>query len=266
MEKPPKNNNELRCTGHGQRPTAHARIKPMPEINHPPTALLLDADDTLWENNIHFERVIAQFVAALQQHGVAAPLVHETLWATERRNIARTGYGSRAFCQSLHEVASSLGVPSLEPAIAGWEQFIFEHPIELMPGVRDTVPLLHEQGYRLVLFTKGDPDEQLGKLRRSGLAPHFAAVEVVFEKTVETFGQALRRYDLPRERTWMVGNSPRSDINPAKRLGLGTVFIAYHTTWHHEIEEILPGPPPTLVLEQFGQLMAHLGPGPGQRR
>lgn len=218
--------------------------------------LLVDADDTLWENNIYFERVTAEFVAALSQRGLAPHRVHETLWETEMRNVKITGYGSNAFCQSLHEVARALGAPDIEPQIRQWEDFIFHHPIELMSGVRETMPALHAHN-RTILLTKGRDDEQLGKLHRSGLADYFHATEVVFEKTVETYRQVLRHRQLDAAQTWMIGNSPRSDINPAKAAGLGTVFIPYHTTWQHEIEEITPNGGETLVLETFAELADH---------
>jgi len=218
--------------------------------------LLIDADDTLWENNIYYERVIAEFVTALGARGVAATTAHETLWQTEQRNISVTGYGSKAFCRSLHEVARLLGVTELEPAIRRWEDFIFHHPIELMPGVRATLPLLQAKN-RLIMFTKGCEDEQLGKLRRSGLAGYFHETAVVFEKAVVSYRSLIVQHELVPGMTWMVGNSPRSDINPAKAAGLQTVFIPYHTTWQHEIEEISPNGGQTLVLENFAQLAAH---------
>lgn len=219
--------------------------------------LLIDADDTLWENNIYFERVIADFVAALVKRGHSPGNVHELLWQTEQRNIKRAGYGSRAFCQSLHQVARQLGATDLEDWIIEQENWIFHHPIELMPGVRETVARLFAAN-QLILFTKGRPDEQLGKLQRSGLAGFFHATEVVFEKSVQAYRQTLVKYRLVADRSWMIGNSPRSDINPAKAAGLRTVFIPYHTTWQHELEELSPDGP-TLVLENFGQLAGHFG-------
>jgi len=175
------------------------------------------------------------------------------------RNVKITGYGSNAFCQSLHEVARDLGVADLEPQIRQWEDFIFHHPIELMPGVRETVPLLHACN-RLILLSKGRDDEQLGKLQRSGLAPYFHATEIVFEKTIATYHSLLTNHQLLPSSTWMIGNSPRSDINPAKAAGLRTVFIPYHTTWQHEIEEINPDGGETLVLENFTELTQHFTP------
>jgi len=214
--------------------------------------LLMDADDTLWENNIYFERVAGEFFNRLSAGGIPESRAQEVLWQTEQRNIQITGYGSRAFCASLHETAQALGVTDLEPWIQQQEQTIFHHPIELMTGVAETLPMLCKHN-RLILVTKGFPDEQLGKLQRSGLADYFSATEVVFEKSVATYQQLIAKYELVPVQTWMIGNSPRSDINPAKAAGFGTVFIPYHSTWQHEIEEITPDGK-TLLLENFAQL------------
>jgi putative hydrolase of the HAD superfamily len=121
-----------------------------------------------------------------------------------------------------------------------------------MPGVRETLPLLFA-GNQTIVVTKGRAEEQTGKLERSGLAGFFHATEIVFEKSVETYREIVGKYRLDPARTWMIGNSPRSDINPAKAAGLRTVFIPYHATWQHEIEEISPNGE-TLALENFGQL------------
>lgn len=216
--------------------------------------LLIDADDTLWENNIYFEQVAGEFFAKLAERGVPESRAQTVLWQTEQRNVKTTGYGSQAFCASLHEAASQLGVPDLEPWIKEREQWICEHPIEFMPGVTEVLPELHAAN-RLIVVTKGQPKEQLGKLRRSGLEKFFHATEVVFEKKTQTYRDLAAKYEL--RQAWMIGNSPRSDINPAKAAGLGTVFIPYHTTWQHEMEEISPAGPPTIVLETFAQLREH---------
>ena len=218
--------------------------------------LLIDADDTLWENNIYFERVSREYFAQLTERGVERARAEQLLWEREQRNVKITGYGSKAFCQSLHQVAAELGCADLEPWILEQENWICHHPIEFMPGVQETLPLLHSKN-RLIVVTKGREDEQHGKLRRSGLGKYFHATEVVFEKHVETYRELVKKYRL--DESWMIGNSPRSDINPAKAAGLGTVFIPYHTTWQHEIEEISSNGPETLVLDNFGELRQHFG-------
>jgi putative hydrolase of the HAD superfamily len=217
--------------------------------------LLIDADDTLWENNIYFEQVAEEYVAALGRMGQRTEQVEQLLWETEQRNVKITGYGSQAFCESLREVARHLGAADLESWIGEKETWILRHPIELMPGVRETLPRLHAAN-QLILLTKGRADEQLAKLERSGLASFFHAREVVFEKSVETYRDVMAKHGLLPGRTWMIGNSPRSDINPARAAGLGTVFIPYHTTWQHELEEITSDGA-TIMLENFGQLIQH---------
>jgi len=219
--------------------------------------LFIDADDTLWENNIYFDRATKEFADALAARGANPHAASELLWETEQRNVKITGYGSNAFCQSLHEVARVFGVTDLESWIAQREEELRTHPIELMPGVGHALPLLHAKN-QLILVSKGVPDEQLGKVRRSGLAAYFHKTEIVFEKDVDTYRNLLSVHRLQPDATWMIGNSPRSDINPAKAAGLRTVFIPYHTTWWHEIEEISPDGE-TLVLENFGELAEHFG-------
>jgi putative hydrolase of the HAD superfamily len=218
--------------------------------------LLIDADDTLWENNIYFERVAVQFFEQLAARNIPMPRAEQLLWQTEQRNVKTTGYGSKAFCQSLHEVARQLGAADLEPWIVQQENWVFHHPIEFLPGVRETLPLLHAKNH-LIVVTKGRADEQLGKLDRSGLGKFFNATEVVFEKDAETYRATIVKHQLAPDNTWMIGNSPRSDINQAKAAGLLTVFIPYHTTWQHELEEISPNGSETLVLENFGELADH---------
>jgi putative hydrolase of the HAD superfamily len=218
--------------------------------------LLIDADDTLWENNIYFEQVSGEYFAQLAAHGIDRTRAEQMLWEREQRNVKVTGYGSKAFCQSLHQVAADLGCADLEPWILDRENWICHHSIEFMTGVQETLPVLHAKN-QLIVVTKGREDEQLGKLNRSGLHKFFHATEVVFEKDVRTYRDLVAKYRL--KEAWMIGNSPRSDINPAKAAGLGTVFIPYHTTWQHELEEISPDGAETLVLDSFAQLLEHFG-------
>jgi putative hydrolase of the HAD superfamily len=57
----------------------------------------------------------------------------------------------------------------------------------------------------------------------------------------------------------MVGNSPKSDINPALAAGLHAVFIPHGDTWILEHEDLATAPAPQrlLVVERFADLRAH---------
>jgi putative hydrolase of the HAD superfamily len=129
---------------------------------------------------------------------------------------------------------------------------VMTYPIVLLDGVEETLDALSRH-YRLLLLTKGDQETQKGKLARSGLEDLFDAVHVVPEKDADVFQAIISRYNLPLDRTWMVGNSPRSDINPALEVGIGAFYVPNPGTWTLEIEE-LKDPEKVTVLDRFGEL------------
>ena len=127
---------------------------------------------------------------------------------------------------------------------------LLHHPIDLLPGVLPTLQLLRRR-HRLMLFTKGDSQEQSGKLNRSGLQGCFDRVEVVEEKNVETYRELILRHSLDSNFTCMVGNSPRSDVLPALAAGLWAIFIPHPNTWELEHQEVEPHP--RLLVAEFIQ-------------
>lgn len=135
---------------------------------------------------------------------------------------------------------------------------IAAHPAEIIPGVPETLRYLAPR-HHLILTTKGAIAEQSGKIERSGLKEYFNAIEIVAEKDVPTYRSILDKYDLDPESSWMIGNSPRSDINPALACGMSAVFVPHGNTWILEHEEISPAQPPSrlLVLEAFERLREH---------
>src|SRR5277367_4803482 len=70
--------------------------------------LLIDADDTLWENNIFFEKTIEHFVTQLEHLGYTREYIRHILNETEKRNIRQHGYGVRSFRRSLEETYMKL--------------------------------------------------------------------------------------------------------------------------------------------------------------
>jgi putative hydrolase of the HAD superfamily len=224
--------------------------------------LLIDADDTLWENNIYFERAIAKFISFLDHREHTPEMVRLVLNDVERESIVKHGYGLHSFAHSLVEIFEKLSVepitPELHERIHSFAHQIADHPIEILPGVPETLQYLSER-HHLILMTKGNPAEQSGKVERSGLKEYFAAVEIVAEKDESTYRSALAKYALPADTTWMVGNSPKSDINPALSAGLHAVFIPHGSTWILEHEEIATAPASQrlLVVDRFGDLTRH---------
>jgi len=223
--------------------------------------LILDADDTLWENMALFEAVIADFVDWVAHPQLDPAGIRRVLHDVERMNVAAHGYGTRVFTRSLHDAVERLrGGPVTEADRAHLLRLvrrIEEAEIELLDGVPQTLERLAARGHDLVLMTKGDPAEQGLKIEASGLAHHFRETHVVREKDVATYERLVRSAGLAPARTWMIGNSPRSDVLPALAAGLGAVHIPHRTTWALEEAEIPAGAPRMLRLERFADLLAH---------
>jgi putative hydrolase of the HAD superfamily len=227
----------------------------------PGQTLLIDADDTLWENNVYFERAIAAFISYLNHRDYSPAQIRQTLNEVERETILAHGYGLSSFSRSLVACYERLtGSPISEEnerRVRGFAQAIADQEIELLPGVRETLVELSSR-HRLILMTKGNHAEQADQLARSGLAHHFSAVEIVSEKDPATYRSVMQRHQLGTGSSWMVGNSPKSDINPALAAGLHAVFLFHKDTWVLEHAEISPAPggQHLLELDSFSTLCA----------
>src|SRR5579862_432900 len=175
----------------------------MPPANDSQT-LLIDADDTLWENNIYFERAIASFISFLNHHEYSPDEVRGVLNEVEKESILSHGYGLLSFANSLVQTFERLAIEPLTPAlhetINGFAHTIADHPMELIPGVLETLQYLADR-HRLLLVTKGAIAEQTGKIERSGLKNYFAACEIVAEKDAGTYHDVVAKYDLPSDST-----------------------------------------------------------------
>ena len=214
------------------------------ELMHEPLWLLIDADDTLWENNVFFEEAIDEFIAYVDHGELSPAAVRNELDRVEIRNIERNGYGSKNFTNNLIECYEHLrGRPATQDELArlrGMTESIHNHPICLMPGVLETLAELGER-HRLALVSKGDRAEQIGKLDRSGLRDCFECCYVVREKDAARYRSIVDEIGIDPSEAWMVGNSPKSDIYPALEAGLGAVFIPHQSTWGLEVRP-LPEP------------------------
>ncbi len=221
--------------------------------------LLFDADDTLWENNIYFERAIAAFISYLDHRVHTSEEVREHLNLCERATIAQFGYGLQSFRRSLiacfEQLSDAPITPERHDRIVAFTESISTAEIELLPGVEATLQDL-SQRHRLILVTKGDLQEQSDKLERSGLRDLFSAVEVLAEKNTIAYRELVARHDCDPANTWMIGNSPKSDVNPALAAGLNAVFIPHDFTWvlEHEVVDQPSGNTHLLELRSFAEL------------
>lgn len=219
--------------------------------------LIFDADDTLWENNIYFEEAFDRFCQFLAHSSLAPAQVRTILDEIEVTNARVNGYGSKNYARNLalcYRRVSEREISEQDLAtVATFAYAILERPIELLPGVAETVAELSAR-HELTLFTKGDPEEQRLKIERSGLACYFRHAAIVKEKNEAAYRELSRERGFTLERTWMIGNSPKSDINPALAAGLRAIYVPHPRTWSLEHEDVPENHPRLLKISRIVDL------------
>ena len=219
--------------------------------------LTFDADDTLWDNQSHFDKAVEDYCRLLSCYGSMDDMYRE-LYKTECGNMDSLGYGTKAFIISLVEnlVRVSDGKASnqmiLEAVNIG--RRILENPAVPLEGVKETLQTLKAEGkYRMVIFTKGDPLEQEAKIARSGLGEFFEDVEIVGNKTPLEYRKLCAHNSVTPEQFVMIGNSFKSDIAPVLEMGGNAILIPYGLLWEHErVEEY--DHPNLIRLKHFSEL------------
>jgi len=198
--------------------------------------LAFDGDDTLWHNETHFHLTQQALRDLLLKHAPGAD-VERRLFATEMANLGLYGYGIKSFTLSMLETAIEVTegrIPASDlEVILGWGKRMLQEPTELLEGVTEALQEVSGR-YELMLITKGDLFDQESKLARSGLAELFTGVEILSDKTVDTYRAVISRRGLEPGEFVMVGNSLRSDILPVVEMGGRAIHIPYHLTWQHE--------------------------------
>jgi len=223
--------------------------------------LVFDADDTLWENNIYFERAFDDFVDFLGHSTFPAAQVRDVLNEIELVNAKVHGYGSKNFGRNLQQAYQHLAEREIREDdlrhVMSLAERILEQPLELIEGVEETLSYLALR-HDLTLFTKGHPEEQRLKVDRSGLGRYFAHTAIVKEKDAPAYHRLVEERGFDPARTWMIGNSPKSDINPAIEAGLNAVLVPHAHTWvleHQDLKECADGR--LLRVTSFADLRAH---------
>jgi len=203
------------------------------------TTIGFDADDTLWHNERFFRLTQDHFARLLADYTERDTLLARLLDA-EKRNLARYGYGIKGFMLSMIETAievTDARVPASvvsEILSAGHE--MLRHPIELLPHAEASIRAL-APSHRLVLITKGDLLDQERKLAQSGLGDLFDAIEIVSEKTPETYARLFTRHGDGPEHALMAGNSMRSDVVAPIMAGAWGVHVPHGLEWAIEQAE-----------------------------
>lgn len=202
--------------------------------------IFFDADDTLWENERHFRAAEDKFAALLSDY-TSPEGVQELLWRKQEDNIPLFGYGSKTYMLGMTDAAIELCGGSLpEHIYYGVKKIITDlafHELEIIEGVEETLQALQGH-YRLIVATKGDLTEQMGKFRISGLSKYFHHCEVMENKDEKNYLELIAKHDIRPEELLMIGNSVKSDIAPVVSIGGLAINTPHDIVWVHEMMDM----------------------------
>ena len=206
--------------------------------------LIFDADDTLWDNNIFYENASNSFFEICVASGYEKKIIVDTFYDFELEVVKEKGYGSANYvylleCLFSHFNANNhkLSKNKFELLLKNFKSHTINKPL-IFTGVIETLSLLKHK-YELYILTKGNIKEQQKKIDKSGLKSYFENVFVVNEKNDKTYQSILHENKWNQSECCMIGNSPKSDINPALRNGMLAIFILYPYTWKLDNEELM---------------------------
>jgi len=198
--------------------------------------IAFDADDTLWENQPHFNEILTEFVKLLKPY-CSEQTAWDAIHRTQVENLPLYGFGARSLTLSMTQEACKLSNNKIDAAsiekILQLGRKLLTMPVELLDSAEKVVKKLKGK-YCLILITKGDLVEQERKLQESGLNKYFHHIEILSDKKREDYQNLFERLSLKPEEFVMVGNSLKSDIIPILELNAKAIYIPYHSTWEHE--------------------------------
>src|SRR4051794_31852204 len=129
----------------------------MSDIHSNVTHLLIDADDTLWENNVFFERATESFISYLNHSRLTRDEVMDVLLDFERVNTVTYGYGSAVYTRSLEETFRALIERDIHERdlahVVSLGAGVLENEVELIPHVETTLAWLQPR-FTLTICTK----------------------------------------------------------------------------------------------------------------
>ncbi len=198
---------------------------------------IFDADDTLWESAVYFQRAEADFLALMHSLGFNPETVRAEVHRRDIDRLSETGYGARPYMDTLRSILRE-HIKELPPYVVDSIDYIAEcllhHPLVLLPSVLNTLSRMHQAGKRMLVYTMGEEDHQRDKFSRSGIAEFFDNIVIVPVKNEDTMKQLLAVSGVSPGKACMIGNSPRSDINPAIACGVNALYVKRSITWQAE--------------------------------
>lgn len=230
---------------------------------------IIDADDTLWEDNLHYEEIISEVISYSISNGapVSPRDLRQLIDDVEHRTIAEVGFGVEGFDRSMRESWNIIQrdyLPHVTEPTALLNRIIpylrgvpYHIPLDTLSFL-DSLRAMERE--HVVLFTQGPFKTQIGKIYNSGLAPLFDGIAVGSHKRVEAYQELQRRLSVRPTEHIVVGNSLNSEVKPALALGFRAFHLDNPNSWHSVNSDTLR-PDRYVTVRSLSEVLSHIQPG-----
>jgi len=205
--------------------------------------IIFDGDDTLWSTMPFYTDAKQRFQRLIAQLNWDSKSAVARLDEIDRQNVDRFGFNKNRFPTSMVQAYRELALAHHQEPQSKFErkvrqigESVFERKARRFPGVLSTLKRLYQ--HNLILLTKGDAQVQAKRIKDSGLRSLFRSIYIEPSKGPAQFRAILRSEKAKAQRTWTVGDSLKSDIQPALDLGLNAIWIPKRTWAYEELESV----------------------------
>jgi putative hydrolase of the HAD superfamily len=220
-------------------------------VNGAPSVLVLDLDDTLVDTSHVYWLSRSRFVTALTAHGIDPVEAVERFEAQDSFNMNEMGFSPARYQKTMADVYGELVRAGklkqdneLASELSAAGQLVLNELPELIEGSIELLAWARER-FAVILLTRGVEALQQRKILHLGLSPYLDEIRIVRQKGPEEFAQVIAAHNVPAHQAWVIGDSIRSDINPAIRVGARPVLYAYrhHSYYWRQEYGVLPEGP-----------------------
>jgi putative hydrolase of the HAD superfamily len=212
--------------------------------------VIFDLDDTLVHCNKYFDLILGQYFELMSDWfssiGPTTSEVRTKQAEIDVETVSTSGLASENFPKSLIATYRYFCAkfnrstdPYQEQQLMKLGLSVYDQEIEAYPGMVETLDSLKQDGHDLYLYTGGDDTIQQRKIEQMKLDVYFNdRIFIRQHKNVESLENILSTYPFERQRTWMIGNSLRTDVLPALTAGINSIYLKQQNEWLYNLIEL----------------------------
>lgn len=210
-----------------------------------PSLVLVDFDDTIVDTGPRFQNARRALIATLRDAGFPEDVAHDVHY-NQVDPVMRKEYGlgprrmGPSFVATYERLVRMHGVERdqvIADRCAEFGRSCFG-PAPAFEGALDALKRLSHALPTVIYTQSGDMEYQLSCVRGSGVIDIVREdrVHVLERKDAAKFRETLDHYGVADPLSaWMIGNSMRSDINPALEAGANAILIETADPWEYDL-------------------------------